>query len=232
MKTHKLAYYPEAGGPHTALRAHDLLRRAEAATPWRFGTLYPVGGAAEPLLLYLLLRTLNELPVRHVLELGAGQTTRLLDGWAGAAPGRRFTTFEHDPWWARTVRDGIAADGGEVLDLPLEPTETPSGTGAWYAPPPPGTLPEGGVNLVVVDGPVGVSRFSRYGIVPHLAEWLADDWSVIWDDLHRPGDVESFAAFIDRLRTGGVPHDHRVLDGVRRVGIVYSPSFVALQYMW
>jgi hypothetical protein len=102
----------------------------------------------------------------------------------------------------------------------------------WYGTPDANALPQKNFDLVVVDGPVGTKRYSRYGIVEHIPEWLSKDWAVIWDDLDRPADLESFAALVDRLRTMKVAHDHVILDGDRTIGLVHSPSFSALRYMW
>jgi len=40
---------------------------------------YPVGGAANYSLFYIILRTVADFPLKKVVELGAGQTSLLLD---------------------------------------------------------------------------------------------------------------------------------------------------------
>ena len=232
VKANGLALYESPERTDTEARARDLCRRVEESVSWAPRPLYPVGGAAGPLLLYLLIRALEDLPARRVLELGAGQTTRLLGGWSQAEPDRRVVTFEHDEWWAGHVREEVSPETSCVLHLAMEPCETPAGPGQWYAAPPGGAVPDEGFDLAVVDGPVGTDRFSRYGIVPRLLDWLAPEWGMIWDDLDRPGDLESFAAFIGQLREAGVAHDHRLLRGDQVVGVVYTPGYRALQYMW
>lgn len=79
VKRHKLTYYAAEDKTRAEIRARDLLRRVESVTPWVPRPLFPVGGAAGALLMYRVLRGLRELPVSSVLELGAGQTTLLLD---------------------------------------------------------------------------------------------------------------------------------------------------------
>ena len=73
---------------------------------------------------------------------------------------------------------------------------------------------------------------SRYGIVNHVPGWLGQDWVIVWDDLHRPPDLQSFALLIERLRAMNIKHGHVLLDGYRTIGLVYTPGFSALQYMW
>lgn len=195
------------------VRARDLLARAEAACVWVPRPLYPAGGAAGPLLLYLLIRALGELPISRVLDIGAGLTTRVL-----RASGKEFLTLEHDSAWA-------AAMG--VVPTPLTAIPGPDGGLAWYDIAPPRRF-----DLVIVDGPPGTRRWSRYGIVHHVPEWCLEQWAVLWDDLDRPGDLESFAALIERLRSQNVAHDHVLIDGDRAVGIIHTPQFSGLRQMW
>ena len=89
-------------------------------------TIIPDWGAAGPLLLYLLIRALQELPVRRVLELGSGQTTRLLNAWACSA-GRNAVTFEHDQRWATAMASEVDATRLSILHLPLVDHPAPNG---------------------------------------------------------------------------------------------------------
>lgn len=231
IKKHGLSYYSPLDTLRGEVRARDLLRRAEVSAEWVPRRLYPAGGAAGPLLLYCLIRALEELPIQRVLELGAGQSTKLLDAWSRSRKGR-FVTFEQDADWAARIAGECDSSSGSVLHLPLVPISTPAGPGHWYAPPPAGALPEEGFDLLLVDGPVGTRRFSRYGIVEHIPEWLGEEWGILWDDLDRVGDLESFAALIERLRAAHVVHDHLLLQGDRMIGVVFTPAFTPLRFLW
>lgn len=231
VKKYKLNYYSQNNRAQAEVRARDLVRRAESATAWIPAPLYPAGGAAGALLLYILIRALRELPIERVLELGAGQTTQLLDAWARASGGNVFT-FEHDQYWADRIAATVNPTKTHVHHLPLVDIPAPGGFVKWYANPPANAFPKDGFDLVIVDGPVGTSRLSRYGIIEHIPTWLNKEWAVIWDDLDRPADLESFAHLIQRLRADKVVHDHVLLDGDRTIGLIYTPNFLALQYMW
>ena len=88
-KRYRLNHFRTDDWCRSELRARDLLRRAEQAVSWVPGPLYPAGGAAGPLLLYLLIRILSELPIKRVLELGAGRidsAVRCVGGGQGRYP--------------------------------------------------------------------------------------------------------------------------------------------------
>lgn len=231
VKMHNLQHFKSDDWCRSELRARDLLCRAEKAVSWVPVPLYPVGGAAGPLLLYLLIRILDEMPVKNILELGAGQSTRLLDAWAQENQGH-VVTFEHDKLWADTVSSSINQNSTQVLHLPLVEMDTDRGKVNWYACPSDGVLPESGFDLVLVDGPVGSKNLSRYGIVEKVPELMGKEWVIVWDDLDRLSDLQSFAFFIEKLRANGLKHNHILLDGDRTVGIVYTEKYNAARFLW
>ena len=231
IKKYRLNHFRTDDWGRSEARARDLLARAEKAVAWVPAPLYPTGGAAGPLLLYLLIRILNELPIRRVMELGAGQSTSLFDAWAEARDGV-LVTFEQDEAWARNARLRLRSKESQILHLPLVDTVTSRGVVKWYASPSAGVLPKAGFDLLLVDGPVGSTHLSRFGVVTMVPEVMASQWIIVWDDLDRPSDLESFALVIDKLQTEGVACDHVLVDGDRTVGIVYTSAFSAARFYW
>lgn len=227
----RLVHYSTTDWCRSELRARDLLRRAEGAASWMPTPIYPVGGAAGPLLMYLLIRFLTEFPLQRILELGAGQSTRVLDAWSKASGGS-LVSFEHDASWAESVRAMLTSPRAKLLCLPLVESMSPYGPLNWYASPPNGELPENGFDLVIVDGPVGAHSLSRAGIVERIPDWMRPDWLLLWDDLDRPSDLQSFALLIQRLRHLGVAHDHLLLDGDRTIGLIATPRYSSARFMW
>lgn len=230
-KRYQLNHYRTDDWGRSEARARDLLARAEKAVSWAPVPLYPAGGAAGPLLLYLLIRILSELPVKRVMELGAGQSTSLFDAWAETKNGA-LTTFEQDEAWARNARSRLRSKQSQVLYLPLVDTATSRGAVKWYASPTPDVLPKAGFDLLLVDGPVGSTYLSRFGVVTMVPDALAAQWIIVWDDLDRPSDLESFALVVDKLQAAGAACDHVLFDGDRTVGIVYTSAFSSARYFW
>jgi hypothetical protein len=214
------------------LRARDLYSRAEKASSWFPLKIYPSGGAAGPLLLYLLIRILEEMPVRKILELGAGQSTQIFDAWAQESRGL-VVTFEHDKSWADSVSLKINHEFTKVLHLPLVEIETNRGVVQWYSNPP-NIIQHciSGFDLVLVDGPIGQKKLSRYGVVEKLLNMVGDEWILMWDDLDRSSDLESYALFLKYLNENKILHDHVLFDGDRTVGIVYTPKYSSVRYFW
>lgn len=160
---------------------------------------YPLSGAANHSLLYLLLRTIGECAPRRVLELGAGQTTLLLDAVSATMPQPMdITTVEHDPEWAAHIQANVSH---RVVTAPLARMSIAGKSIDYYTP---GFLPPGArFNLVLVDGPpaqANDARFSRIGCLGFLPEALADDFMLIIDDAEREGEAWLVAKLAERFR--------------------------------
>ncbi len=166
-----------------------------------------------------------------MLELGAGQTTRLLNAWA-ISMGGTVVTFEHNLFWAEAIAAETKSERAKILHLPLVNSDVKGGKIKWYTEPTEKQLPVKDFNFLIVDGPVGTDRLSRFGVVEHIPGWLESEWVIVWDDLDRIADLKSFALLIDRLREKEIEHDHVLLDGDCTVGLVFTPGFSAAKFMW
>lgn len=151
---------------------------------------YPLRSAANHSLLYLLGRIVEENPVRRIVELGAGQTTLLLDGLA-PKQGASVLTLEDNEFWAGELRSRVRH---EVRVVPLVASRLGEKGVQGY------DLTSFSANdrfdLVVVDGPLGRPKASRSGCLDLLDAHLADEFVVVFDDAERRGERQT----IDRAR--------------------------------
>lgn len=193
------ALYDEIGAfRHIA----GLLREDHGNTAWTAGPVFLMRMAYEA----------ERLPEDRIcVECGSGLTTRVL---SRILPKHRLVTLEHSAEWFQHLHPSV---NGSLTYAPL----VDCGEYDWYRLP---ALP-GRVGLVVCDGPPGSTRGGRYGALPELWEYLADDYTVLLDDATREGEK----AIIDRweqqfgpLKTATIPDDDgksfAVLTGVTRHG--------------
>lgn len=150
--------------------------------------LYPVASAANAGLLYVIFRLLEEFPALDLLELGAGQSTLLLDALRRAGRAASVLTLEHDAGWAARLRARVTHEvrtaplrRQTVLGVSTEVYETELGRP---------------VDAVIVDGPVGVARHSRWGTLALLERHLAEEFVVVFDDAERPGERDTIERFL------------------------------------
>ncbi|WP_433132771.1 class I SAM-dependent methyltransferase [Micromonospora sp. CA-240977] len=176
---------------------------------------------------------LNEIIInrrRHIVELGSGISSIYL-GRLLRQHGGQLWTVEHDDRWAATVERQLADESLDdvvtVVRAPLAPMESPwpDEQNAWYE-----TdairrrLAGQPIDLLVIDGPPAsdaARQHSRYPAVPFFAPLLADDHTIILDDIDRPGEQEIMKRWEQDLN---ITFERQILAG--GIGIGRSrPSF-------
>ncbi len=176
---------------------------------------YATRGAANFSLLYLLLRCMTELPVRRMVELGAGQSSLLIDCLArGRAV--QCLSVEHDPGWAERITGQVAHD---VLLAPLVQKSVCGRLTVTYDLDP---AAYGPADLLLVDGPQGSRRHSRRGGLEWVAHALAPEhFLVIFDDAERAGEMDTIRAAVGQLERSGRAF------GLRRVRAAHDQVLLA-----
>jgi predicted O-methyltransferase YrrM len=188
-----------------------LVRSGIAVPP-----LFPVGNAANASLLYVLFRLLWDFPALDLLELGAGQSSLLLDALAQAGRAGSVLTLEHDPQWAARVGGKVAH---EVRTAPLRP-----GTIHGVATQSYDVRLDRRFDAVLVDGPIGTPAHSRWGTLDLLENHLADEFVVVFDDAERPGERQTIARFLDLRPAAG----HVFVHAMKSQCLVFTEKYRAV----
>jgi hypothetical protein len=167
---------------------HRELDRLEIVDPF-----YPLRSAATYSYLYLLLRAAQELDGLRILELGAGQSTILLDRLAEKFP-LHCTTLEHDAHWVEQIGSRVRQ---RVLHAPLVQRTIRGHTGDVYDP---GVLEPGQrFNVLLVDGPRSSRRRSRWGSLEFVENWLDPEFLILFDDAERRAELQTIGAALQLL---------------------------------
>jgi len=121
-----------------------------------------------------------------ILECGSGLTTLLL-GTLAAKRGVEVHSLEHSDEWQQRISgvlDKYRIANVRVLSTPL----CDYGDFAWYDAPLE-QLPQS-FGLVVCDGPPGMTKGGRYGLMRVIGERLSSGAVILLDDAARPGECE------------------------------------------
>jgi hypothetical protein len=121
-----------------------------------------------------------------ILECGSGATTILL-GILCARCQIEVWSLEHSPEWQKRVTDVLAHNGISGVHVCSSPL-VEYGEFVWYDPPL-AQMPKE-FSLVVCDGPPGMTKGGRYGLVPVMGKRLPPGSTILLDDAGRPGEVE------------------------------------------
>jgi predicted O-methyltransferase YrrM len=184
---------------------------------------YAVKSGANYSLLYTLLRIVTETPCANILELGAGQSSLLLDALKQIRPDIGVTSVETDSSWAEIIGARVSH---EVIYSPVTRRSIRGADAQAYSDLSP--LGSRKFDVVLVDGPPGAEKHrSRWASLEILVDHLAPEFVVVFDDAERSGEQETIREFAKM-------HDWR-LDNGMTLGtkgqiMLYTPAFGAAKY--
>ena len=162
-------------------------------------SLPPTGGkAGTPDFLKLVADHVLAAKPRLVIECGSGISTIVLARCLQMNGAGHVFSMEHMPEFANTTREQLSVQGlfewATVLDAPLVTHSAQDQTFQWYRS---ADLPEGPIDLLIVDGPPARTGASpRYPAGPMLFHRLSSNGTIVVDDARRPEEQ----AVIERWR--------------------------------
>lgn len=191
---------------------HDAI----AESSWlKKKTFYPGRWAAGYQYLYVLYRTLNDFRPTSILELGLGQTTRVLGQYAACADMCHHTVVEHDQEWIDIFnKDFELSRNTEIAKLDIakkvfddtEPTTVYVGFAERFK----GQK----FDLISIDAPFGGIEltYARMDILQLLPDCLKEDFVILLDDYNRQGEKN----MVELMKKILQEHDIKFNTGVYR----------------
>jgi hypothetical protein len=217
-----------------AIALEGSLRRQRLEPP----NFFTDGAAATPSLELLLLKVLRFVRPMSILELGSGQSTKLLALYYHETPTSYVLSLEEDASWVKLLEPQITIDGRrhDYRHSPLHETTVmrPGSGGAiqtrWYSDE--AAIEGVKFDLVLVDGPAtsgDPDAFSRVGIVRHLPAALDTSFVLIFDDAERYGERTTIALVEEALRLGQRTFVRFDLHGIKTQTVICSRDRAFLQ---
>jgi len=192
--------------------------------------------AGNPSLQLLHFKILRLCRPQQILELGSGQTTKLLSCYHRQNPSAYALTVEQDEKWFNQLKDQVTHDYRRVA---LEPKHFQcTGTGLklttiWYQNLP--ELHEGKFDYVLVDGPdhggPGTDHvdYARSGILQYIPGLLAPKFILVFDDAERFGETMTINALDAMLHAGGIRFVRFARPGIKTQVAFCSPEYSFLR---
>ena len=184
---------------------------------------YAVGAAASYALMYFLFRVFDEHEIRSVVEFGSGQTTRLIDRIKKA--GTYHVCYEHSAEWHALFAPRLI--GCDYRLRPLEEVITEGRRVQWYS-----DVEARDFDLLLVDGPPGTDRFSRFGCVELIRSHIAKDFLIVIDDAQRQGEQDTVAHIVNLLRKAELTFRFNQLHGRTTQTVIAGGRFVGATYYY
>lgn len=190
---------------------------------------YPVGGAANHSFLYFIARAMNEFEFHNILELGAGQSSIVIDRMKNAlARNCNVRTVEHDAFWAGHIRERVNHD---VINVPLRPLAAHDREIEYY------DIDANkigrDVDFFIVDGPPAHNvaiRYARLGAFDLIKPSLAKDFVIVVDDRERAGEEALTNMLHAHFRERGIEYAASTIKGAKSQAVFASGRFRSAAY--
>jgi hypothetical protein len=199
---------------HTLGRFNDLnalvsLHFTLQRLGWNPPAFFTDGAAGSPTLQLALLKYLLLTHPTAVLELGSGQTSKMLSCYQRDHPDAYVLTLEEDRAFADVMRPFITHD---YRHAPLNP---------WYDVP-----TDRAFDIVLLDGPSNLEK--RIGIAAHLPRILSPSFILLLDDTEDRAMRPTLAACDSALQQ--TPHLRFQIDGWKQQTVFCAPQHRFLAY--
>ena len=133
-------------------------------------------------------RVLNEIRPQRILELGLGQSTRMIAQYAAAHPEAEHAVVEHDPEWIAFFKnDFTLPENSQIVQLDREmvPYEGAEAVRVFkdFAQ----TFAGRKFDFIAIDAPLGgdMKEYSRIDVLRMLPDILSENFVIMIDDCNR-----------------------------------------------
>ncbi len=186
-------------------------------SPGRWAVGYPY--------LYVLYRVLNQFKPRQILELGLGQTTRMIGSYT-ARFGAAHDLVEHDEEWMAFFKTSgyTVPDATKIHQLPLIERQyldddKVTAYGNFRE-----TFTDRKFDLISIDAPFGgqAKKYSRVDVLELLPDCLCDSFVIMIDDYNRAGEKNTVELIKKALDDKMIPYSAGGFRGEKELMIIVS----------
>lgn len=189
---------------------------------------------------YAVFRVLNEFKPKNILELGLGQSSRLIGQYAKTHEDCRHSIVEHDAAFVEISRKNfnfapnteINVVGLKRITLNLSDGKGGTGEVTIYDEEHFSEVVEGQrYDFISIDGPYGFNNalpFSRIDILNYLPQCLNESFCLVIDDFNRIGEKNTAALIKNILAQENIPFREGVYSGSKDLYLLASANLAWL----
>ncbi len=192
-----------------------LKNRSFAPGRWALG--YPA--------LYILYRILNEMKPKAILELGLGQSTRMISQYTGHYKGIKHLVVEHDEDWIQFFKKDFKLNsnthikilGREFIDFKeAKNVRVFSGFQEEFS--------NDSFDFIMIDAPLGgdMKDYARIDVLRCMPQILNKSFIILIDDFNRIGEQNTVKAMENLLKDTKISYKTGVYSGVKDTLVICS----------
>lgn len=186
--------------------------------------------------LYVLYRVLNDIRPNSLLELGLGQSTKVLCQYMQSFSDAHHIVVEHDEEWIAFFEKNFKIHSNtEVMLMPIKDINIQLNDVAMDSN---CTIYEGFAeklagykfDFILIDGPYGFRSplFSRIDVLKILPDCLKESFVILIDDVNRQGEMNTMKEMMRVLESNHIPFSQGIYEGSKDTGIIVSKDLYFL----
>lgn len=178
--------------------------------------------------MYVLVRTLEAIRPKAILELGLGQSTKIMASYfRNLNDGEYYDVVEQDKEWAEFFSNGEKIDSIEGMTIHTRPIYTKEYNGAdvYVYEDFDSVVKNKKYSLISIDGPWGSDLYSRMDILNYIPSILNDSFAILVDDYNRYGEKAMIKDLMKILKNNGIEYDMGMYSGEKDMLIIMSKNY-------
>lgn len=202
---------------HDAINETEWLKRNDL-NPGRWAIGYQT--------LYVLYRILNEINPQCILELGLGESTKLISQYVNLKENVIHNVVEHDVDWVKIFSQRVElSDKTKVVIKELSEDGELNGVYGIreYSAFESKIMPRK-YDLIVIDAPWGgdMSDYARIDVAKIMPECLAQSFVILIDDYNRVGEQHTVEYMKQILQNNGIEYSISKYEGAKDLAVITS----------
>ena len=195
----------------------SLWLKDKTFSPGRWAVGYPY--------LYVMYRVLNETRPKRILELGLGQSTRMIAQYAAAFQDVEHIVVEHDPEWVEFFcNDFPIPKNTKVVMLKREMVPYKDAEAVRVFKGFKETFQGQKFDFISVDAPLGadMKQYSRIDVLNLIPDGLEGNFAIMIDDCDRIGETHTVAEIENKLQETNVAYKRGRYSGRKDCVVICS----------
>lgn len=181
--------------------------------------------------LYVMFRILDEAKPKRILDIGLGQTSKMLSQYAATHDDVQHIVIEDNAAWAEFFKSkNSLSERTKIHLLELGTTQFRDCQSIRSYEGFAETLANQKFDFISIDAPIGSDnpKYSRVDLLKILPDCLNSDFAIMIDDFERDGERRTFYAIKDLLTQNGISCHTTGYIGANKLGLITSSSWTFL----
>lgn len=171
---------------------------------------------------YVLARVLDSLAPSQILEMGLGQSSKIINSFCMNVHGgvKYYDIVEQDKNWIDFFRLTGLAENVNIYQ-----TDIVNMGGVYVYDKFDEVIKGKKYQLISIDGPWGSKDISRIDIIEHIPACLAEDFVILMDDYNRSGEQKSVSKLEEKLKSEKIEYYKAVYESECDMCLIVSAKY-------